>query len=79
MHSLRWMTLSLCSFVFVTLLGSLLRLLGLEHLLVNALYALIHHRSQKVQQIFSKPELHEEFVVDGVEAFERVLIEKGAE
>lgn len=71
--------LALCSFVFVTLLGSTLRFLKIERFFVNRISDIIHHGSQKTQMVFAQPKLHEDLVYQGVEAFEKVLIEEQSE
>lgn len=61
-------------FVMVKILGSLIHALQVDRLIVDCLHKLLHYRSQKLQDVFSKPELHENLLFKSVEAFEKVLM-----
>lgn len=78
MKFFRKVILSVSSFMMVTLLGSVLRILKIDKLFVNSLHAMLHHRNQKIQTVFSQPLFHEDFVYRGVEALETVLLKKDA-
>lgn len=79
MKFFRTTILSISSFVLVNLLGSLLHFLRIDRLFVNSLHAIIHHRTQKIQSVFSQPVSHENLVFQGVEALEAVLMKNDAE
>lgn len=70
---------SISSFVMVNVWGSVLRFLNIDKWCVNSLHAIIHHRMQKTQAVFSEPLFHEDFVFQGVEALESVLLKKDIE
>lgn len=61
------------SFVLFKIIFPILRLIGIEAMVINYLHQLIQRSTDKTIKVFSDPKLHEEAVFKGVEAFERVL------
>ena len=69
MKFLRSVTLAVCSL----LVGAVFRFLKMDRFIVNRLHEIIQYGSEKVVEVFSQQDLHEDMVFHGVEAFEDVL------
>lgn len=75
----RTVVVSISSFVFITLCGSLFRFLKIDRWIADFLYNAIHHRSEKLHSLFSQFDYHENVIFREIEAFEECLIKNGTE
>ena len=75
-NGIREAVLAVCSFIMVRLVAGTLRLFKIERFVVNRLHEIIQHGCEKTLDVFSQPDLHEDLVFKGVEAFENALTDQ---
>ena len=73
-NAMREAVLAVSAFIMVHFIGSTLRLFHIDRFLINRIHELVKHTREKSVDVFSRPDLNENLVYHGVEAFEEVIL-----
>lgn len=68
--------LTICSFVFIKLIGSTLHFLKIDRFILNRLYDILEKNQERILTLLAQPEIHKDVIYHGIEAFEGVHMGK---
>ncbi len=73
-NAIREAVLAVSAFVMVHFIGAPLRLFHIDRFVINRIHEFVKHTREKSVDVFSRPDLNENLVYRGVEAFEEVIL-----